>query len=124
MTINVEQDWWDQLKNNLGDILVVIKDQMDLNHPAYQTPGNENSPMTGRTILEEINFLIKRKDRKIVRYLHATWMLATESYARNPRSIAGWSAICDLCSEEWALYPDEPENSAQNILENAQDKCQ
>jgi hypothetical protein len=36
-------------------------------------------------------------------------MMASESYARE--RVCGWNALCDLCSEEWAIRPEPDEES-------------
>ncbi len=89
--------WWDQ-------IIEMAADQLDLNSPAFDIPGKSESPMTGRTILEEMNFLKRERSTKLPRYFNAIFHLASEAYAY---SKPGWSQLCDLCSEDWAIQPEE-----------------
>lgn len=106
--IETEQDWWNLVDYQWDNLLVMAGDQLDLNHDAYEDPGNPESKMTGRRVLEEMVYLKKQKDPKLARYFNAIWGLASDSYAY---SVPGWSDLCDLCSEEWALYESEGENA-------------
>lgn len=47
-------------------------------------------------------------DPKIVRYFNGAWCLASDAYAW---SVPFWGAFCDLCSEEWVLHGDTPDEA-------------
>jgi hypothetical protein len=93
-------DWWRVVDENWDNLLQIIADQMDLYHPAYEVPGREISPMTGRSILEEVHHLKEKRDQRLCRYFSAAWALASENYAWK---VPSWGALCDLCSEEWVF---------------------
>ena len=101
--INTDLDWWNAVENNWDLLLQIIAHRLDLDHAAYETPGDDTVQETGRTVAEELDFLRKNRDEKIARYFHAAWGLASETYAW---SVQGWSVLCDLCSEECVLYPE------------------
>lgn len=110
MRIETPQNWWKVVELQWDNLLSIIADQMNLSHLAYKTPGDADSPTTGRSILQEITRLRKIHDPKLARYFHAAWGLASDAYAW---SVPGWGSLCDLCSEEWALY--ESENCEENL---------
>jgi hypothetical protein len=85
--------WWDQL-------LEIASHHLDLQSPAFEKPGDPESAMTGRTVLEELIFLKRARNKKLPRYFNAIWGMASESYAW---SVPGWGQLCDLCSEEGVL---------------------
>lgn len=97
-------EWWLQVHNHWDALLNIIADQMDLNHEAFETPGNPESPMTGRKILQELIYLKEFRDSKLARYFNAAFHLASEAYAY---SVPGWNQLCDLCSEEYVLHEDQ-----------------
>ena len=104
MNINNKNDWWTLLESNWDNILNIASDQLDVNSLAFEIPGNPESKMTGRNVLQEMNHLKIIKDSNISRYLNAIWGLASDAYARENRR--GWKIICDLCSEEYVLYEE------------------
>jgi len=102
--IKNENDWWDLLDAYWGDILEIVFHHLDPNHPAYEIPGDANSPVTGRVLHEELVYLKLKKNPKIHRYLNVSWCMASDTYAY---SVSGWSQFCDLCSENWVFDEGE-----------------
>ena len=96
--------YWKSVNDGWDDLLNIIAHHIDLNSPAHDIPGDGTSPLTMRTVLEELIHLKKTQDPKIVRYFAAAWCLASDAYAW---SVPFWGSFCDLCSEEWVLQGDE-----------------
>ena len=107
MRIDTAQDWWNAVDDNWDDLLSIIGDQMIIDAPAHEIPGNAEAELTGRTILQEVIHLKKTRGTKLARYFAASWCLSSDSYAW---SVPGWGVLCDLCSEEWVLYEEERSN--------------
>ncbi len=102
MSIDDKASWWAAASEHWDWLLAIIAHHMDVNSPAYDPPGRAEGKLTGRTILEEVLHLRETKQGKVLcRYLNAAWGLASEAYAW---SVPAWGVLCDLCSEEWALY--------------------
>lgn len=99
-----KDEWWQAVDDNWQSLLEIIFHHMDHTHPAYDTPGQEDTPETGRNIAEELEHLREARDSKLARYLQASWCLASDAYAW---SVDGWGQFCDLCSEEHVLYEEE-----------------
>ena len=105
MKITNIETYWKVVDENWDDLLNIIFHHIDPRHQAYEEPGQSDSKMIFRngklvTILEEVLFLKKNRDRKLVRYFTSTWCLASDAYAW---SVQGWGTFCDLCSEEWVF---------------------
>ena len=59
-SINTLDDWWNTA-NHLweeGHLQRIIYHHLDFLHPAYEDPGNQDSPPTGRTIDGELKYLL------------------------------------------------------------------
>ena len=102
--INAKEDYWGLVNHKWDDILRILNDQLDLGALAFEIPGDPESPITHRTVLEELLILKRTQDPKIVRYFNAAWGMASESYCWSKPS---WGQFCDLCSEEWVLNEEE-----------------
>jgi len=100
--------YWKLVNDGWDDLLNIIAHHLDLEYPAYESPGDPTSLMTGRNVLQEILHLHKTRDPKIARYFNAAWCLASDAYAW---SVPFWGAFCDLCSEEWVLHGDAPDEA-------------
>lgn len=102
------EEWWALVDYWWDELLGIIAHHIQITSPAYDPPGQsleQGGVLTGRTVLEELGHLRSTRDRKrLPRYFHASWALASEAYAW---SVPGWSVLCDLCSEEWCLFTDE-----------------
>jgi len=46
-----------------------MADQTDILYPVYETPGDDTSDHTGRTIHDEVHHLTATRDMKLARYL-------------------------------------------------------
>jgi len=101
MSIQTPDDWWNLVDQNWDYLVSIIGHLMVLGFPAFETPGDSESPATGRSIREEIVHLKETRNQKLARYFHAAWGLASDAYAW---SVPGWGALCDLCSEEWVFH--------------------
>jgi hypothetical protein len=106
MTIKTKEDWWRAVDTFWDHLYDIISDHMDMDHIAFEEPGNSNSAITGRKICSEVVFLKENRDQRLARYFHASWGLASDSYAW---SVPSWGLLCDLCSEDWVF--DAPEEA-------------
>lgn len=104
--------WWKALDTEWDDLYEILAHHMDMGHPAHEKPGRGSTPRTGRDISRELAWLRIHRDPKIARYLFGAWNLASEAYARSRPP--GWSTLCDLLSEEWAVQPDAPDYDEVN----------
>ena len=107
MEIKTKEDWWALVDSYWDSLCDIIAHHMMMLSPAYETPGKDHTPQTGRTISAEIDFLKENKDPKLARYFHASWVLASDAYAY---SVPGWAVLCDLCSEDWVFHEEPPDN--------------
>ena len=102
------ESWWRLCEKNWDGLLEIIAHHIDITSPAYDPPGQGDALLTGRSVIDELIHLKRqrtvRSGAKLARYFNGAWCLASEAYAY---SVPGWGALCDLCSEEWALYPCE-----------------
>ena len=104
--IRTPDDWWQAVEEQWAFLTVILGTWLDFKSPAYDVPGNPTSQMTGRNIVEELEYLKRTKDnRRLARYFFAAWDLASESYARSRPP--AWSTLCDLLSEEWVFNEEE-----------------
>lgn len=101
--INNAADWWKAVDDEWDHLTAIIFHRIDPHHPAHETPGDPETPKTGRTILAEVEHLRVTRDVRLARYFHAAWGMASEAYAW---SVPGWGTLCDLCSEDWAIHPE------------------
>lgn len=99
-----KKEWWVLVESNWSNLMDMAIDKFQMNSPSFEEPGNANSKPTGRTILQEMNYLKENRDAKLARYFSAIWALSSDRYAYSKK---GWSELCDLCSEEYVLF-DEP----------------
>lgn len=99
-----KSEWWTLVDQWWDQIVIMASDQLDLDGLSYEIPGNPGSPITGRTVIQELIHLKQTQNSKIARYFNAIWGLAPDSYAY---SKSGWGQLCDLCSEEYVLHEDE-----------------
>jgi hypothetical protein len=102
MRIKDKESWWAMVQDNWDEILTILSEQLDSNSLAYDEPGDPDSALTGRNLLQELIFLKQQQDPKITRYFHAAWWIASDGYAR--ANHPGWGQLCDLLSEEEFLY--------------------
>lgn len=103
-TIYDAEQYWQVVDAHWGNLLSIIAHHLDMCHPAYEVPGNEKEPPTGRMIGAELEHLRKTRNPLLGEYFAVVWCLASEAYAW---SVPSWAAFCDLCSERWVLEPDE-----------------
>jgi hypothetical protein len=104
MQLNSPEDWWNAVDANWSNLLEIVYHHMDMDHAAYEVPGDAKSAPTGRTIDEELTFLKKNRDQRLARYLSASWFMASEAYCW---SVPGWGTMCDLLSEEQVCFDEE-----------------
>jgi hypothetical protein len=102
--IETPADYWALVDDCWQQLLEIVGHHIQLDAPAHEKPGEGDSPMTGRNVLQELGHLKKTRDPKIVRYFNAAWCMASEAYCW---SVDRWGDFCDLCSEEWVLH-DKP----------------
>lgn len=106
MIINNREDWWNGLEDHWENIKAIVFHHLDPMLPAYEIPGDKESPLTGRILLSELEYLKEKKDPKIHRYLNVSWCMASDAYAY---SVPSWSHFCDLCSEDWVFCEESPD---------------
>lgn len=97
--INNYDDWWKLVNDNWQYLFRILDMYLPLNeHTTYDGQIIEESLAAHITILKEIG------NNDLVRYFNRAWMNAPD----NPsiHHIPAWEILCDLCSEEWALYPE------------------
>lgn len=98
-----KNEWWELVEKEWTNLLNMAYDQFQMDYPAFDSPGNANTPQTGRTVLKEMEYLKKTKNSKLAIYFHNIWGLSSDNYAY---SKPGWSSLCDLCSESFVLEED------------------
>jgi len=99
--VKTANDWWNVVEREWGDLQRIIFHHMDYFHPAYETPGDATSKPTGRKLLEEVEHLRKKRDRRLRAYLGVAWGVSSDAFARSWPG--GWGMLCDLLSEDWVL---------------------
>lgn len=100
MDIKTVDDWWKQVDAEWTHLMEIVSHHIDMQHIAYEVPGDLDSPMTMRPVYLEMVKLKEERDQRLARYFFAAWSLAPETYAW---SVPGWGALCDLLSEEWVF---------------------
>lgn len=102
-------EWWKIYNDNKDVIYPIIFSVINPNHISYEIPGNSESKETGRTIVQDIEYLEKMKDKRLSDYLEATWNLTSDVKAGEyiSKGNKGWFIICDLCSEKEVLFYNE-----------------
>jgi hypothetical protein len=121
MKIETEQDWWSAVKINKKILLNLILKY----HPYYLNPHNHHitaqlAEEACQVIRDEIvketekdpecqfNEYLETQNGKLASLLENTWFGMPESY--ESRCEEGFGVLCDLCSESWVLFNDEPMN--------------
>jgi hypothetical protein len=104
-------DWWRALEEDWDSLLSIVANFIDFRSPAMDPPGrpcSDGGKVTGRTVLDELNHLKAKGTPEagwaLARYFNAAWGMASDAYAWG---VPGWGTLCDLCSEEWAIRPEE-----------------
>lgn len=103
MAPETAEEWWTLLDDRWDYLLEIIGHHLDFDHQAFDPPGTpieRGGKFTGRNVMAELHHLKRTRDRRMARYLHATWGLASDAYAW---SVPAWGDLCDLCSEDWCL---------------------
>ena len=104
-----KEEWWKLYSLYKNQIFEVVFRTMHSNAPAYETAGDDTTPATGRTIIDEMEYLFENRDKKLYSYLSAAWFMTSDNMANEYKSHrhSGWNVICDLCTEIGCLYNDE-----------------
>lgn len=104
-----KDEWWGLYEKYKGKIFEVVFRTMIFNSPAYEKAGDATSTLTGRTILNEMEYLLEKRDRKLYCYLSAAWDMTSDNMANEykNKNHSGWNVICDLCSQVGCLYDDD-----------------
>lgn len=104
-----KDEWWALYEKYKGKIFEVVFRTMIFNSPAYEKAGDATSALTGRTILNEMEYLLEKRDKKLYCYLSAAWDMTSDNMAREYRNHrhSGWNVICDLCSGVGCIYDEE-----------------
>ena len=63
-----KDEWWALVDLHWDYLLAIISDQIDLESPAYERPGQSDSPMTGRNIYDELGNRMKQNYEDRTRY--------------------------------------------------------
>ncbi len=105
MIVETSDDWWDALESTWAQIV-------DLAHsfgrfdpsslvPEHVVGGVVTAKMTTLQAMEHCR---SNRDPTLARFLFGIWDAAPD----NPgiHSLAGWSVLCDLLSEEWVLHEE------------------
>ena len=102
MQITNQQSYWQAVDENWKNLLNICFHFNHLNPAcaAYETPGDSNSPSTGRNLIAELEFLKQTKNPKLASYFNTVWCAASDNYAW---SVPAWGIFCDLCSETWVF---------------------
>ncbi len=99
--ITNKETYWQTVDLHWDNLLKIIGHHLNLADFAYENPGQSNSPLTGKSVLDEIIYSKQTRNQKLVRYFNGVWCLASESYAKS--RVPSWGVLCDLCSEEWVF---------------------
>jgi len=109
-----EDEWWSNVDEAWDSLLNILNTYLDLwsKKDGWDDDGNPievhcptDPPITlGRHIKK----LRENRDPELVRWFNRAWLNAPD----NPEihSIPHWGTLCDLCSEEWVLHPEEVNN--------------
>lgn len=102
--MKTKNDYWDNVNKHWDNILCLAIDHLNMEHMSFIEPGNSDSGITGRTVLEEMTYLRSIRSNKLARYFNAIWSLATDRYANS--DMPSWDMLCDLCSEEYLIHEE------------------
>ena len=105
MTITTPEEWWQTLDSNWKSLLEPLSRFLPLNENLYID--SDTCEMVGcdKPMIMTVERLKEDRSPTIVHYLCEAWDAAPDSRAIH--SIPGWNTLCDLLSEQWALYPEE-----------------
>lgn len=99
-------EWWGNLNARWSDILQCFE-----NAGAPMSSNIWRDEIRGEEVVHDHSFLVtleklrETRDPKMARMLNLCWLAAPDhpSIHRWP----SWGVLCDLCSEEWCLDPEE-----------------
>lgn len=99
-------EWWELLDNHWGDILQCFENvgaPMDDN--VWSDGIGKEAIPHDYSLLVTLEKLKESRDPKMARMLYLCWLAAPDKpYIHEWKS---WGVLCDLCSEEWCLDPEQ-----------------
>lgn len=101
-----KKEWWDLVDHHWDNLLAIVFHHIDCFAKTYKDPGNNQSKLTGRNIVEEMTYLKNQQNEKLESYLSEAWFMASDAYAW---SVPSWGILCDLLSEFPPIFGEQPE---------------
>jgi len=110
-----KEEWWSNVNEAWPDLLNIMERYFDLqsrNHDwedVYDCNGNLFKTLCPTepppTLQQHIEELRETKNPKLVRWFNITWLNSPDN--SSIWDLPHWETLCDLCSEEYVLYPEE-----------------
>ena len=95
-----KEEWWYNVDEAWNHLLAIMECYLDLD--SHKGDGLHPQDLTLR---DHIKNLKHKKDPELVRWFSRAWLNAPDS--PDIHYIPHWGTLCDLCSEEWVLDPEE-----------------
>lgn len=102
-----KEEWWNNVNHYWTNLRKILQHFLPVEQKlryAEETTDSGLSP-SDKTLMEEIEFARKYRDRDLARYLSMAWHSAPDT--PNLHRIPSWGVLCDLLSEEYVLYEEE-----------------
>lgn len=105
------QTWWGTLDDAWPDILVILDRFLGQRTPSGARVGGlsvlaDANTIQGRSVLQVVEVARRDRDHEtLLKYLNAAWWAAPD--APWIHEVPGWSDLCELCSEDWAVWTSE-----------------
>jgi hypothetical protein len=99
------EEWWKNLDDHWPNIVECFSNAgAPLDSTAWSDGIGKEVTEHDRTFIVTLETMKKERDPAMARMLNLCWLAAPDSpeIHRWP----SWGVLCDLCSEEWCLYPD------------------
>lgn len=114
MSIVDSASWWGILNYRYNDIVAILHRFLPMGDFAHAVPGDSATPVKvdslGNPIngTRDFNEAVQKKDApRVLAYLNGAWWHAPDKQWIH--TIPSWSALCDLCSENWVFDEEEEE---------------
>ncbi len=107
MEIKTQEDWWESLNENWNNILdIFVNCGAPLTETVFSDGIGKEAEIHDKTLLRTLEDLRTEKNGlELSRWLNLCWIAAPDKPYIH--SWPSWSAMCDLCSENWVF--DEKE---------------
>lgn len=101
MKIESREDYWNIVREYKQDLLNIMWQFIPMEKHEWH-----DGTFLEKPLHRKIDEMIDNEDPEFNSVLQKTWWLAPDDPSIH--RIKSWYILCDLCSENWVLYEDDP----------------